>query len=235
MEEKQNAYFTFDKKWTLSNECNAQIRSKLPIFHNPLKRFIKSKNQREVDSEVKNINHRVIEPHVFQESDELANLDSGKYLYSWWIKIALKKEKDISFLSFSLFLHLSLCQRLRWTNKVRRRAIPRFIDPSIIPSRMLQGRVNLARTSQVISPKSTPMNPRPPLRTPSCSPRVPSIAMSNRVRLHGNSVSIYSRDRCRIKHVMFLLEWCIRKLKIAVNFLKSKLFWLGWDLSNRKL
>lgn len=91
------------KKWTLSNECNAQIRSKLPTFHNPLKRFIKSKNQREVDSEVKNINHRVIEPHVFKERDELANLDSGKYLYSWWIKITLRKKKII----FSLFFFVS--------------------------------------------------------------------------------------------------------------------------------
>lgn len=64
----------------LSNEYNAQIRSKLSTFHNPLKRFIKSKNQREVDSEERNIN--VIESHVFKKTDELANLDSGKYLYS---------------------------------------------------------------------------------------------------------------------------------------------------------
>lgn len=66
----------------LSNEFNAQIRSKLPTFQNPLKRFIKSKNEREVDSEVKNINQRDIHPRDFKKPDELANLDSGKYLYS---------------------------------------------------------------------------------------------------------------------------------------------------------
>lgn len=64
------------------NECNAQIRSKLPTFHNPFKRFIKSKNQGEVDSEVTNISQDEIQPHVFNKLDELANLDSGKYLHS---------------------------------------------------------------------------------------------------------------------------------------------------------
>jgi len=64
---------------TSSNEHNAQIRSKLPTFHNPLKRFMKSKSERETDSEVGNVNHCEIRPHVLEKIDELANLGSGKY------------------------------------------------------------------------------------------------------------------------------------------------------------
>lgn len=64
---------------TSSNEHNAQIRSKLPTFHNPLKRFMKSKSERETDSEVGNVNHCEIRPRVLEKIDELANLGSGKY------------------------------------------------------------------------------------------------------------------------------------------------------------
>lgn len=63
---------------TSSNEHNAQIRSKLPTFHNPLKRFMKSKSERETDSEVENVNHCEIRPSVLEKIDELANLGSGK-------------------------------------------------------------------------------------------------------------------------------------------------------------
>ncbi|XP_072765920.1 uncharacterized protein [Anoplolepis gracilipes] len=65
-------------KQSLFSALNQKIRSKLPTFHNPLKRFIKSKNQREeIDSEV--TNHSVIDPSV-KKIDELAYLDSGSTL-----------------------------------------------------------------------------------------------------------------------------------------------------------
>lgn len=64
---------------TSSNEHNAQIRSKLPTFHNPLKRFMKSKSEREANSEVENVNHCEIRSFDLEKIDELANPDSGKY------------------------------------------------------------------------------------------------------------------------------------------------------------
>lgn len=61
-----------------SNKHDSQIRSILPTFGNPLKRFMKSKNPREVDSEVENVNCSEIRSRVLEKVDELANLDSGK-------------------------------------------------------------------------------------------------------------------------------------------------------------
>ncbi|TGZ54452.1 Uncharacterized protein DBV15_09112 [Temnothorax longispinosus] len=68
------------KEETSSNEHNAQIRSKLPTFHNPLKRFMKSKSERETDSEVGNVNHCEIRPRVLEKIDEVANLGSASTL-----------------------------------------------------------------------------------------------------------------------------------------------------------
>jgi len=73
-------------KETSSNEHNAQIRSKLPNFHNPLKRFMKSKSERETNSEVENVNHSEIRPRVLEKIDELANLDSSKYHVRYQLK-----------------------------------------------------------------------------------------------------------------------------------------------------
>ncbi|XP_070171699.1 uncharacterized protein [Polyergus mexicanus] len=66
-------------KQSLFSAINQKIRSKLPTFHNPLKRFIKSKNQREIHSEEK-INHRVVDSPVLKKIHELSNLDSASTL-----------------------------------------------------------------------------------------------------------------------------------------------------------
>ncbi|EGI61591.1 hypothetical protein G5I_10155 [Acromyrmex echinatior] len=68
------------KEETSSNEHNAQIRSKLPTFHNPLKRFMKSKSERESDSQAENVNYSEIRPRVLEKIDELANVDSASTL-----------------------------------------------------------------------------------------------------------------------------------------------------------
>lgn len=39
---------------------------------------MKSKSERESDSEAENVNHYEICPHVLEKIDELANVDSGK-------------------------------------------------------------------------------------------------------------------------------------------------------------
>jgi len=185
-------YVSYLQEETSSNEHNAQIRSKLPTFHNPLKRFMKSKSERESDSEARNVNYCEIRPHVLEKIDELVNVDSGKkisrlistkkniYLFQIFSKGVYILEYYIKNIPFTF----SLRQHPRWMNKIRKRAIPRIISSSIILW-MLQGRANLTKTSPVICPKSTPLNPRPPLRTLSSSPRVPSIVIlreRNRVR-----------------------------------------------------
>lgn len=71
-------YVFYLQEETSSNEHNAQIRSKLPAFHNPLKRFMKSKSERESDSQAENVNYSEIRPRVLEKIDELANVDSGK-------------------------------------------------------------------------------------------------------------------------------------------------------------
>ncbi|XP_011686502.1 PREDICTED: uncharacterized protein LOC105449194 [Wasmannia auropunctata] len=68
-----------DKK-SLFSAMKQKIRSKLPTFHNPLKRFMKSKSERETNSEVENVNHCEIHPRVLEEIDELANLSSASTL-----------------------------------------------------------------------------------------------------------------------------------------------------------
>ncbi|KYQ58091.1 hypothetical protein ALC60_03143 [Trachymyrmex zeteki] len=68
-----------DKK-CLFSVMKQKIRSKLPTFHNPLKRFMKSKSERESDSEAENVNHYEICPHVLEKIDELANVDSASTL-----------------------------------------------------------------------------------------------------------------------------------------------------------
>lgn len=86
------------------NEHNSQIRSKLRTFSNPLKRFMKSKNPREVDSEVENVNHCEIRSLVLEKVDELVNLNSGKKCYIQYreIKIFVKlKRRYLSSLSVS--------------------------------------------------------------------------------------------------------------------------------------
>lgn len=80
---------------TSSNEHNAQIRSKLPTFHNPLKRFMKSKSEREADSE-ENVNR--CEIRDLEKIDEFANLDSGKLPHL----MSTKKKYIYNFLNFLL-------------------------------------------------------------------------------------------------------------------------------------
>ncbi|KAL0126627.1 hypothetical protein PUN28_005173 [Cardiocondyla obscurior] len=64
-------------KTSLFSAMKEKIRSKLPTFHNPLKRFMKSKSERETDSEVGNANHCEIRPRVLEKSNELANLSAS--------------------------------------------------------------------------------------------------------------------------------------------------------------
>ncbi|KYN20639.1 PREDICTED: uncharacterized protein LOC108760495 [Trachymyrmex cornetzi] len=68
-----------DKK-SLFSIMKQKIRSKLPTFHNPLRRFMKSKSERESDSEAENVNHGEIRPRVLEKIDELANVDSASTL-----------------------------------------------------------------------------------------------------------------------------------------------------------
>ncbi|XP_067215093.1 uncharacterized protein [Linepithema humile] len=82
VENISHAHFDRKKscKPSLVSTINQKIRSKLPTFGNPLKRFMKSKNPREVDSEVENVNHREIHSPVLEKVDELVNLDSASTL-----------------------------------------------------------------------------------------------------------------------------------------------------------
>jgi hypothetical protein len=59
------------------NEHNAQIKSKLPTFGNPLSRFRKRKKPRQVESQTEN-SDREIYPRISEESDKLTNPDSSK-------------------------------------------------------------------------------------------------------------------------------------------------------------
>ncbi|XP_018407357.1 PREDICTED: uncharacterized protein LOC108783312 [Cyphomyrmex costatus] len=68
-----------DKK-SLFSVMRQKIRSKLPTFHNPLKRFMKSKSERESDSEVENVNHCEIRPRTLEKIDELTNVSSASTL-----------------------------------------------------------------------------------------------------------------------------------------------------------
>lgn len=64
---------------------------------------MKSKSERETNSEVGNVNHCEIRPHVLEKIDKHANLGSGKYRV--W---CLQEEIYIYFFTFSLKEYINI-------------------------------------------------------------------------------------------------------------------------------
>lgn len=101
----------------MSNERYEQIRSKLSTFGNPLKRFMKSKYQSEVESEAEDVNRLQIGSRVSERNDELANPASGKYhvlRYIGEIKTLFnlkQKKKKCTSLFASIYVKRTKCTK----------------------------------------------------------------------------------------------------------------------------